>query len=69
MITDIEKIEVVKGAQSGIWGADASGWSYKYYYKSATKIGLHGNAYYRSMVTFNTKKYGMSMYLIKLDRF
>ena len=26
MINDIERIEVIKGAQSSIWGADASAW-------------------------------------------
>lgn len=56
MINDIERIEVVKGAQSGIWGADASAGVINIITKDATK-GLHGflNGEYGS---FNTKKYG-----------
>ena len=58
MITDVERIEVVKGAQSGVWGADASAGVINIITKSAQK-GLHGtlNAEYGS---FNTKKYGAS---------
>ena len=56
MIGDIQQIEVVKGAQSGVWGADASAGVINIITKSA-KDGLHGsvNAEYGS---FNTKKYG-----------
>ena len=56
MIADIEQIEVVKGAQSGIWGADATAGVINIITKSA-KNGLHGfaNVEYGS---FNTKKYG-----------
>lgn len=56
MITDIERIEVVKGAQSGVWGADASAGVINIITKSAEK-GVHGTigGEYGS---FNTKKYG-----------
>lgn len=56
MITDIERIEVVKGAQSGVWGADASAGVINIITKGAEK-GLHGtiSGEYGS---FNTKKYG-----------
>jgi vitamin B12 transporter len=59
MIDDIEQIEVVKGAQSGIWGADASAGVINIITKSA-KTGTHGdmNVEYGS---FNTKKYGMNL--------
>jgi vitamin B12 transporter len=43
MINDIERIEVVKGAQSGIWGADAAAGVINIITKSA-KEGLHFNA-------------------------
>lgn len=58
MLNDIEQIEVVKGAQSGIWGADATAGVINIITKSA-KDGLHGSvlAQYGS---FNTKKYGAS---------
>lgn len=56
MITDIEKIEVIKGAQSGIWGADASAGVINIITKKA-KVGTHGSvlAEYGS---YNTKKIG-----------
>ncbi|TKI70970.1 TonB-dependent receptor [Sulfurimonas crateris] len=57
MIGDIEQIEIIKGAQSGIWGADATAGVINIITKSA-KTGLHGsiNAEFGS---FNTKKYGL----------
>ncbi|MCT7446817.1 TonB-dependent receptor plug domain-containing protein [Aliarcobacter skirrowii] len=42
MINDIERIEVIKGAQSSIWGADASAGVINIITKSA-KDGTHGN--------------------------
>ena len=40
-----KRIEVIKGAQSSIWGADAKKTgSYKYYYKNTSQDGTHGNA-------------------------
>jgi vitamin B12 transporter len=58
MISDIKQIEVVKGAQSGIWGADATAGVINIITKGAKK-GLHGStmAEYGS---FDTKKYGAS---------
>ncbi|WP_066168787.1 TonB-dependent receptor plug domain-containing protein [Aliarcobacter cryaerophilus] len=43
MINDIERIEVIKSAQSSIWGADASAGVINIITKSA-KDGTHGNA-------------------------
>lgn len=55
MISDIERIEVVKGAQSGIWGADASAGVVNIITKEAKK-GFHANANLEAG-SFNTKKY------------
>ncbi len=54
MINDIERIEVVKGAQSGVWGADASAGVINIITSSAKK-GFHGsvNTEYGS---YDTKK-------------
>ena len=59
MITDIEQIEIIKGAQSGIWGADASAGVINIITKKADK-GTHGSilAEYGS---FSTKKYGANI--------
>lgn len=56
MISDIEQIEVIKGAQSGIWGAGATAGVINIITKGAKK-GLHGflNTEYGS---FDTMKYG-----------
>ncbi|WP_141046391.1 TonB-dependent receptor plug domain-containing protein [Aliarcobacter cryaerophilus] len=43
MINDIERIEVIKGAQSSIWGADASAGVINIITKSS-QDGTHGNA-------------------------
>lgn len=59
MISDIEQIEVVKGAQSGIWGADASAGVINIITKSP-KTGTHGDALVE-YGSFNTKKYGMNL--------
>lgn len=56
MISDIEQIEIVKGAQSGIWGADATAGVINIITKSA-KAGLHGGVNFE-YGSFNTKKYG-----------
>ncbi|MEA3330535.1 MAG: TonB-dependent receptor [Campylobacterota bacterium] len=58
MIEDIEQIEVIKGAQSGIWGADASAGVINIITKSA-KDGTHGSANVEAG-GFNTKKYGVT---------
>lgn len=59
IIDDIERIEVVKGAQSGIWGADASGGVVNIITSSA-KEGFHGNASVE-VGSFNTKKYATTV--------
>ncbi len=59
MIADIAQIEVVKGAQSGIWGADASAGVINIITKKA-KSGLHGSAYVEGG-SFKTKKYGATL--------
>ena len=56
MATDIERIEVVKGAQSGVWGADASAGVINIITKQP-KNGLHGQLSTETG-SFNTKKYG-----------
>uniref|UniRef100_UPI0040471FE9 TonB-dependent receptor plug domain-containing protein n=1 Tax=Aliarcobacter sp. TaxID=2321116 RepID=UPI0040471FE9 len=58
-IDDVEQIEVVKGAQSGIWGADASGGVINII-TSTTKKGFHGNGSVE-MGSFNTKKYSLTL--------
>lgn len=55
MVTDIERIEVIKGAQSGIWGADAAAGVINIITKNA-KDGLHANANVEAG-TYNTNKY------------
>ena len=59
MASDIEQIEVVKGAQSGIWGADASAGVINIITKKA-KQGLHGSVYAQKG-SFNTNKYGITL--------
>ncbi len=59
LIENIEKIEVIKGPQSGIWGADASAGVINIITKKAKKagIGLSINGEYGS---FDTKTYGLN---------
>lgn len=59
IIADVEQIEIIKGAQSGIWGADATAGVINIITKSAQK-GSHtsANIEYGS---FNTKKYGATL--------
>jgi len=59
MLSDIEQIEVVKGAQSGIWGADASAGVINIISKKA-KEGFHGSAHIEAG-SFNTQKYGATL--------
>jgi len=59
MINNVEQIEVVKGAQSGIWGADASAGVINIITKRSL-TGTHGSALVESG-SFNTKKYGMNL--------
>lgn len=56
MVTDIERIEVIKGAQSGIWGADAAAGVVNIITKEA-ETGVNGNVF-TEFGSFNTKKYG-----------
>ncbi len=71
MIDDIEQIEVVKGAQSGIWGADASGGVVNIITKRAKK-GTHGSILFEAG-SFKTRKYIATVshrsddYFIKLN--
>jgi vitamin B12 transporter len=57
MISDIERVEVVKGAQSGVWGSDASAGVINIITKRAQK-GVHGTLM-GEYGSFNTKKYGV----------
>lgn len=59
MIEDIAQIEVVKGAQSGVWGADAAAGVINIITKTA-KDGIHGSAHIEGG-SFNTKKYGATL--------
>jgi vitamin B12 transporter len=59
MVEDIAQIEVVKGAQSGIWGADAAAGVINIITKKA-KNGVHGSAHIETG-SFNTKKYGATL--------
>jgi vitamin B12 transporter len=58
-MADVERIEVIKGAQSGIWGADASGGVVNII-TSKANTGFHGtlNAEYGS---FDTRKLGSTL--------
>jgi vitamin B12 transporter len=56
MVTDIERIEVIKGAQSGIWGADASAGVINIITKEA-KENTNGSILFEAG-SFNSKKYG-----------
>lgn len=59
MISDIERIEVLKGPQSGIWGADASAGVINIITRSS-KTGLHATVN-TEIGSFNTKKFGASV--------
>ncbi len=56
MISDVERIEVIKGAQSGIWGADASAGVINIITKSAQE-GTHVGAHIEKG-SFDTEKWG-----------
>jgi len=59
MIDNIAQIEIIKGAQSGVWGADASAGVINIITKKAT-LGEHGTLYAEAG-SFKTKKYGVSL--------
>jgi len=56
MLCDVERVEIIKGAQSGVWGADAAAGVINIITKKASKgFGGAANVEYGS---FETKKYG-----------
>jgi vitamin B12 transporter len=59
MISNIERIEVVKGAQSGVWGADASAGVINIITKTAN-TGTHGDVEVE-YGSYNTKKFAMNL--------
>ena len=59
MVGDIAQIEVVKGAQSGIWGADAAAGVINIITKNPEN-GVHGSAHIEGG-SFKTKKYGATL--------
>lgn len=59
MIHNIAQIEVIKGAQSGVWGADASAGVINIITKKAG-VGSHGAAYAEAG-SFNTTKKGVTL--------
>ncbi len=59
MVENIAQIEVVKGAQSGIWGADAAAGVINIITKKS-EDGIHGSAHVEGG-SFNTKKYGATL--------
>jgi vitamin B12 transporter len=60
MLHNIEQIEVVKGAQSGIWGADASAGVVNIITQKPTQKGVSGSAYVEGGA-FDTTRYGASV--------
>ncbi len=59
LIGNIEKIEVIKGPQSGIWGADASAGVINIITKKSTKHGLNASMH-AEYGSFNTQTYGLN---------
>jgi vitamin B12 transporter len=59
MVDNIAQIEVIKGAQSGVWGADASAGIINIITKKSTS-GEHGSMY-AEKGSFNTDKYGVNL--------
>jgi len=59
MVEDIAQIEVVKGAQSGVWGADAAAGVINIITKTPAN-GVHGSAHLEGG-SFSTKKYGATL--------
>jgi len=59
LMSNVQRIEIVKGAQSGIWGADASAGVINIITKKAEKEGLSASllAEYGS---YNTQTYGLN---------
>lgn len=71
LLSDIEQIEIIKGAQSGIWGADASGGVINIITKTVNN-GVNVSAF-GEVGAYGTKKYGgfvsykESSYYLKLN--
>ncbi|VAY86485.1 TonB-dependent receptor; Outer membrane receptor for ferrienterochelin and colicins [hydrothermal vent metagenome] len=59
MVSNIQQIEIIKGAQSGVWGADASAGVINIITKKIQN-GLHGNINFE-YGSFKTKTYETSM--------
>jgi vitamin B12 transporter len=59
MVDNIAQIEVLKGAQSGIWGADASSGVINIITKKSD-TGVHGS-FHAEKGSFDTDKYGVSI--------
>ncbi len=59
LVDDIARVEVVRGPQSGIWGADASAGVINIITKSATKEGVSATLF-GEYGSFDTKKYGLN---------
>lgn len=59
MTDNIARIEVLKGAQSGIWGADATAGVINIITKKATKDGLSASIY-GEYGSYNSAKYGIN---------
>jgi vitamin B12 transporter len=59
MLDEVSKIEVIKGAQSGIWGADASAGVINIITKKP-KEGVHGSVFVERG-SFQTKKHGANL--------
>jgi len=59
MVDNIAQIEVVKGAQSGVWGADASAGVINIITKKMA-LGDHGS-FHAEGGSFNTNKYGVTL--------
>lgn len=57
-LSDVERIEIIKGAQSGIWGADAVAGVINIVTKKAKP---HHLLAYSEMGSFGTKKYGVAL--------
>ena len=67
LVANIARIEVVKGAQSGIWGADASAGVINIITKKTTSKELSGS-FFAEYGSYNTLNYGLDL-AQKVNRF
>ncbi|RLA74989.1 MAG: TonB-dependent receptor [Epsilonproteobacteria bacterium] len=75
IVDDIEQIEIIKGAQSGIWGADASGGVINIITKK-TKTGFNGASTigygsfstnsYKGYLSYGAKKFDIKLGFVRL---